>query len=249
MQIDDFLELVRKRRSIRRFRPDAIPNEYIEKIMEAARWAMSGANAQPWEFIVIRDQKMKNKIAESYLEVRKESYWIEQTRVQELKHPQLLNAPTKSEIKSAPVLIIVCGDKRTFQATVLASNFLNGEGGRTYIKNMANATHNMHLAAAALGLGSQWKSVNSVWEQALKRLLDVPDMIEIHTIVALGYPDYEPLPSYRREVKEMVHFEKYDRSKYRTGEEIIKFLSYLRQQTKPSYAQENISESLKNRSN
>lgn len=239
MQIDEFLELVKKRRSIRRFNPDPIPDEYIEKILEAARWAMSGANAQPWEFIVVKDQEMKNKIAESHLEDRKETYWIEQTRVQELKHPQLLNAPTKSEIKGAPVLIVVCGDRRTIQATVLAANFIVGEGGPSsvYYKNMANATHNMHLAAAALGLGAQWKSVNRVWEQVLKRLLDVPDMIEIHTIVALGYPAYEPLPSYRRELNEMVHSEKYDRSRYRSGEEIIKFLSYLRQQTGPSYSQ------------
>lgn len=240
MQIDEFLELVRKRRSIRRFKPDTVPDEYIEKIIEAARWAMSGANAQPWEFIVVKDREMKKKMAESYLEVRKESYWIEETRVKEVKHPQLLSAPTLLEMEDAPVLIVVCGDKRTFQATVLASNFLGGEGGPggTYIKNIGNATHNMHLAAAALGLGSQWKSVNRVWEQALKRLLDVPDMIEIHTVVVLGYPAYQPLPSYRREAKEMVHYEKYDRSKYRSGEEIIKFLSYLRQQTKPSYAQE-----------
>ncbi len=240
MQIDDFLGLVRRRRSIRRFKLDPIPDEAIDKILEAARWAMSGANAQPWEFIVVKDPEMKERIAQSQLEVRREGYWIEQTRVQEVRHPQLLNAPLSPELKDAPVLIVVCGDKRTFQATVLSSNFLNGEGGPggTYVKNLANATHNMHLAAAALGLGSQWKSVNHVWEQALKRLLNVPDMIEIHTIVVLGYPAYEPLPAYRRELKEMVHYERYDRMKYRSGEDMYQFLCSLRRKTRPSYAQE-----------
>ena len=47
MQIDEFLELVSKRRSVRKFKPDAIPPSDIEKMIEAARWAMSGANAQP----------------------------------------------------------------------------------------------------------------------------------------------------------------------------------------------------------
>jgi len=47
MQIDEFLELVKKRRSIRRFKPDPIPEECVMKILEAGRWAMSGANAQP----------------------------------------------------------------------------------------------------------------------------------------------------------------------------------------------------------
>ena len=240
MEIDQFLDLVRKRRSIRRFKPDPIPDESIEKILEAGRWAMSGANGQPWEFIIVKDHEMKNRMADAYIEVRKESYWIEQTRVEDIRHPQLLSPPSSPELKGAPVLIVVCGDKRTYQATVLSTNFMDGEGGPggTYIKNLANATHNMCLAAAALGLGAQWKSVNGVWEQALKRLLDVPDIIEIHTIVALGFPAYEPLPPYRRELKEMVHLEKYDRSKFRSGEEIIKFLRHLRQKTRPGYAQE-----------
>ncbi|MBI4334686.1 MAG: nitroreductase family protein [Chloroflexi bacterium] len=47
MEIDAFLDLVRRRRSIRRFKPDPVPEEYIEKILEAGRWAMSGANGQP----------------------------------------------------------------------------------------------------------------------------------------------------------------------------------------------------------
>jgi nitroreductase len=56
MQIDDFLELVKSRRSIRVFKPDPVPRETIEKILEAARWAMSGANGQPWEFVVVQDR-------------------------------------------------------------------------------------------------------------------------------------------------------------------------------------------------
>jgi nitroreductase len=48
MNIEQFLELAKKRRSIRRFKPDPVPDEIIQKILEAARWAMSGANGQPW---------------------------------------------------------------------------------------------------------------------------------------------------------------------------------------------------------
>ena len=47
MQIDEFLALVRNRWSVRRFKPEPVPDDYIEKILEAGRWAMSGANAQP----------------------------------------------------------------------------------------------------------------------------------------------------------------------------------------------------------
>ena len=70
MNIDGFLELARKRRNIRRFKPDLIPDECIEKILEAARWAQSGANAQPWEFIVVKDKDTKDKIADLYVKLK-----------------------------------------------------------------------------------------------------------------------------------------------------------------------------------
>jgi nitroreductase len=72
MQIDDFIELVHKRRSIRRFKPGVIPREDIEKILEAGRWAMSGANGQPWEFVVLDDPAIMQKIYDSWLEPRVE---------------------------------------------------------------------------------------------------------------------------------------------------------------------------------
>ena len=190
MEIDQFLELVRKRRSIRRFKPDPIPDEYVEKIIEAGRWAMSGANAQPWEFILVKSPETKEKIAKVWYEARKEQHVIEMTRVKELRHLELAKPANLPAFKDAPVLIIVCGDKRTLQATVLSANYIAGDGegapGGVYIKNMANATQNMHLAVAALGLGSEWCSVPGGIEE-LKAILNVPSLIDIHTIVAIGY--------------------------------------------------------------
>lgn len=238
VKIDEFLDLARTRRSIRRFKPDPIPDEYIEKIIESARWAMSGANAQPWEFIVVKDQDTKNKMAESYMEVRREQYIIEKTHVEELRHHQLATQPTGvPAISEAPVAIVVCGDRRTLQATVLAAVFIPSSAGPdcTYVENMANAVHMLHLAVATLGLGSQWVSPSRVWEQSLKALLDIPEILEIHAIVPIGYPAYDPPPPYRRELKEIVHFEKYDRTRFRSGEDIIEFLRVLRSRTKQAY--------------
>ena len=56
MDYESFLELVQKRRSIRRFKSDQIPDEYVDKIIEAGRWAPSGFNLQPWEFVVVKEQ-------------------------------------------------------------------------------------------------------------------------------------------------------------------------------------------------
>lgn len=238
MNIDELLGLMKKRRSIRRFKPDPIPDEYVTKVLEAARWAPSGANAQPWEFIVVKDQKTKDAMAELYRQIRPEHYFIEQTRQEDLRHNNLLTMPTElPNFKDAPVLIVVCGDRRTFQASVLAGTFI-GSGGSmdsTYQKSLANAIFSMHLAAAALGLGAQWASVIDDWGNMLRPLLGIPPVLHIHVIVPLGYPAYEPKSAYRRELEEIVHYEKYDMSKYRTGDQIIAFIRELRGRTKPAY--------------
>jgi nitroreductase len=230
MQIDEFLELARTRRSVRRVKPDPFPEEWLNKILEAGRWGMSGGNGQPWEFIVVKNQKTKDEMARTWAELRNESSVIEMTRIEELRHPLHAHPYELPPWKDAPVLIVVCGDWRTFQATVLSANFLTGEGGvgATYLKNMANAAQLMHLAAASLGLGSQWLSITRPWETLLRPILEVPPVLEIHSIVVVGYPAYEPPIPYRRELKEIVHYEKYDKSKYRTGEDVIKWLHVSR---------------------
>ena len=80
MQIDEFLELARRRRNIRKFKPDPISDECVEKMIDAARWAQSGANAQPWEFIVIKDKKTKDKIVRLYQEYHQQVWNVERTR-------------------------------------------------------------------------------------------------------------------------------------------------------------------------
>lgn len=238
-KFDDFFQLVRKRRSVRKFKPDPVPDEYIEKIVEAARWAQSGANAQPWEFIIVKDSGTRARIVELQMEHRRRCWDFEKTRIQELRHNVHFYGPPSvpPNFKDAPVFIVVCGDPRTTQASVLITHFLINEGAPMahFLKNMANATQILNLAAAALGLGSQWVSVNTVVEPRLKAMLDVPDELAIHTIVPIGYPAYEPSTAYRREVSEIVHYEKYDRKKYRSGDDIYEFLLKLREKTRPSY--------------
>ena len=94
MQNGDFFDLVRRRRNIRKFKPDPVPDEYIEKMIEAARWAQSGANAQPWEFIVVKDKATKDRIVEFQMEHRKQAWDIEKTRIRELRHNSYIDAPS-----------------------------------------------------------------------------------------------------------------------------------------------------------
>ncbi|MEM3072770.1 MAG: nitroreductase family protein [Candidatus Bathyarchaeia archaeon] len=59
----DALEAIRRRRSVRRFKPDPIPKETIEKLVDAGRWAPSGMNVQPWEFIAVTNPETRRRIA------------------------------------------------------------------------------------------------------------------------------------------------------------------------------------------
>jgi len=239
MNIGDFLELVRTRRSTRKLKPDPLPHSATEQILEAARWAMSGANAQPWEFIVITDQETKNKLAEAHLTTRPDQYLIELTRIEGLRHVIGKSKHTTkgfedavTGFKDAPVLILVMGDRRAVQASVLSGSYIPSEGGpdAIYLKNIANATQNLHLAAASLGLGSRTVSVSHTMEQIIKPILNVPEIIDIHTIVAVGYSASVPSTPFRRSQEEFVHYGQYDRSKFRSGDDIIEFVRKLRKE-------------------
>lgn len=238
MEIEEFLRLAKRRRSIRRWKPDAIPHEYVEKIIEAARWAMSGANAQPCEFIVVKDQETRNRLCDLYLEAKQISNRIEMTRMPELRHhaAALLKQGEKAALRDAPIIIAVLADPRTLMASMLSGlTTTTNSGQRTFAANVGNAVHMIHLAAAALGLGAQWISVVPVLEAKIKALLGVPDVYEIHVIVPIGYPAYEPKPAYRREVSEILHFDRYDMSKYRSGEQVVEYILNLRKKTAPGY--------------
>ncbi|TMA05303.1 MAG: nitroreductase family protein, partial [Deltaproteobacteria bacterium] len=72
-------DLVTARMSVRKFKSDPIPDGYVEKILEVARWAMSGANSQPWEFIVVRDPEIKRQLRDAYSEHNTDYiFWMEQ---------------------------------------------------------------------------------------------------------------------------------------------------------------------------
>ena len=240
MDIDGFLKIVRKRRSICRFVPGLpIPDEHVRKILEAGRWAMSGGNGQPWEFIVVRDQQTRDRIADASMEHRFEQLAIELTRVSEIAHPQHGRPPEAESYRTAQLLIAVLGDRRAYQATALSPMFMPGpeETNGVYVMNIANACNNICLAVTALGYSCQWSTVNRMWEETIKETLDIPVMLDVFTLIPIGYPAYKPSLVYRRELDELVHYEKYDRKRYRTGNGVINWVKHLREMTVGAYRQ------------
>jgi nitroreductase len=219
MNYEDFLELVKKRRSIRKFKSDRIPDEYIDKIIEAARWAPSGGNSQPWEFIVIKKKEFRDRIAE----IAQEQYGITH-QMEMLREPKLRFA-------TAPIFILPCGDTRTKE--IYPKSMAMTIGDSIFITTMANALIYMILAANTLGLGAQQVSViETPFAQAqIKALLKIPRELMVYELLVIGYPDMEPPGKTVRDRNEMVHYDFFDVSRYRTQQQIDDYTVLCRTET------------------
>ena len=231
MDYDSFLKLVKERRTIRRFKPDPIPDEYVDKIIEAARWAPSGYNSQPWDFVVVKDKKLKDTIMQwidSYWELSSKAENAREPWQRQTSHPWL---DTEMDYHNAPVFIILFGDTRTQVGLPMMVRFDNDRRQSIFNSSLANAFLYMNLAATSLGLGAQWVSAiaNPYVETLTKDLLEVPKEVKFYDMMAVGYPDTEPKPRLVRAKEEMVHHDGYDRTKFRTEQQVKDFIAALRQ--------------------
>ncbi|HEY1372916.1 MAG TPA: nitroreductase family protein [Candidatus Binatia bacterium] len=241
---DMLLKLVKTRMSVRKFRPDPIPEDTINKILEVARWAMSGANSQPWEFVVVTDPKIKKELRDAYSEYNTDFiFWMEQQREYNLRHPsyQVKNDPheslrfnkAKANWHQAPAVIVVLGDGRRQWGTVMGAHTF-GRDQSHLTDGLANASFLIHLAIASLGLTSEWVSIHV--EEPHKRILGVPDLLKLYLIIPIGYPDVPAREGVRRPLENIVHRERYDMSKYMSNEDVIKYLYSLREATVPIHS-------------
>ncbi len=230
MNYDELLKMLIKRRSVRDFKPDPVPDEYVDKIIEAARWAPSGANSQPWEFMVVKKKELRDKIVDIIIESMTVSKRMELTREEEMRHPGPAHRSYGETpgYADAPVFILLLGDSRLNEAYTLSAIYF--QGSQHFASGLANAFLYMHLAASSLGLGSQWVSSTNhpVPQVLIKQLLGIPEGLMIYDMMPVGYPSPKP-PELRRvrarrKAEEMVHLDQYDMSRYRTGEDIKAFV-------------------------
>lgn len=197
------LEIIKSRRSIRRFKPDMIPMKFVDLILEAARWAPSAGNRQSWRFIVVNESEMKRKIGEVYQQIRGDE-------AKQLPPDSPYYKAMSERIKTnfyrdmfaiAPVCIVVCGvPKESFRM-------------RTYVLDCAVAIQNILLMAHALGLGSVYINFDRPEHEdlvkELQKSLEIPEDAKITAILPLGYPDEQPLAPSRKEMDEIVFHERY----------------------------------------
>lgn len=221
---DRLMDVVENRITTRQFDPSYhVPDEHYELILEAARHAPSGANAQPWHFIVIRDAAVKRKIADYFVE--------EQRRRARLK--MKFPTPNYEGLATAPGFIVVASDFRYVKAfPVLRDD--DSELNAMYIENaerillqsVAAATMSAHLAAAALGYNVWWVTAIGQQEaqEALKPLLGIPEPLSVLDIFCFGPPVKAPYKRWKKRPAEITNWDKFDPANFLSDEDLDEWI-------------------------
>jgi nitroreductase len=205
-------EVITSRKSIRKYKPDPIPRETIERLIEAARWAPSGENAQPWRFVVVEDREKIKDIGKVAGMADRRQFSAEfvagetEKRLKKIKDPKkrqkimekLTGGHVSSFLENAPLVIIVCGRKDVWDLPY----------------DCSAAIENILIMAVAAGLGTCWveSPVMDVRdEEKIKAMLEIPKSMKVLTAISVGYPDESPKPRPRLPRDELVFYEVFGR--------------------------------------
>jgi nitroreductase len=210
---DRLLEIVKKRRNNRKFRSDPVPEGTIEKIIEVARWAPSGFHTQPWEFVAVTDKEIRDRIVA-----------ILEQKSPPITNPDEKDAAPEPSFRDAPVFIFALCDWRAYVGLPFDTDRDDPIVANIFCSSMASTFLYMHLAAAALGLSSQWYSAagSPVTEKEIRFLIGIPEDLKIYDLMVLGYPAMPPVPKEVRDIKSILHWNACGTDDFRSNEQVIK---------------------------
>lgn len=177
-------EIIKSRRSIRKYQDKTVPRELIEQCLEAARLAPSACNSQPCRFVILDDKATKNSFCENVFTG--------------------LYANCKNLGMNASVLIAVC-TKAGGNITTRLGQVISGT--KFYLIDTGIAVEHLVLKAQDLGLGTCW--IGWFNTKKAKKFLKLPFDVKCEILIALGYPDEEPSPRPRKEFKDIISYNKY----------------------------------------
>ena len=175
----EFMEIVRRRRSIRKYKPDPVPEEKLKYVLEAARLAPSWGNRQCWKYIIVTDETLRKKVTERGSP----------------PPPPAEGRPMRPRdwAAQAPIIIVGCADP---------TKSGNKEEKQYYLLDMGISMEHIMLAAAEQGLGTCWIG-GGFDETVVKEALGIPEEIRVVALTPLGYPDEVTEPRGRKSLEEI----------------------------------------------
>jgi F420 biosynthesis protein FbiB-like protein len=179
------LEAIKERRSIRKFLPRPVSKKITQKVLEAAGFAPSAHNSQPWRFIFLSEGKLKRQLALAV---------VESWAVDLAKDGLTINEQTRKErferYTNAPVLILACltmdglrefndSDRQSFERDLA-------------VQSLGASLQTLLLAAHEVGLGACWFSAPGFCKPTIRKALDIPLEVEPQAFIVMGYADEKP---------------------------------------------------------
>jgi 5,6-dimethylbenzimidazole synthase len=224
---ESLIDVLQRRGTARRFAADsAVTEEDCLLILEAARLAPSGANAQPWQFVVVRSGEAKGLIAGA----------LAQEQAARAAAAGAAPAIDYQPLAAAPGMIVVAGDFRLswvfsglMAGTELDQRF-HANAERIILQSLAAATMTAHLAAAALGFQSWWISVlgEDETQTAIRSLLGIPADLTVTDIMAFGHAA-GPLPRrWKKATADIASWDRFDMTNFRSVGQIDAWMADLR---------------------
>jgi len=214
--VDATIKIIQDRRSIRNFTDEPVSDQDLDVLMEAARQAPSGENAQPWRFIIVKDEGMRKKMGAiagggssrrftaefvtQKMQKRFESLQDEEKKQKAFQ--KLTSGQVSAFMAEAPVNIVVCGKKDVWDTPY----------------DTSAAIENILLMVTALGLGACWviaPCIDIRDEERIKALLDIPEGFKAVSILSVGHPAREHRPRPRLPRNELVFTEKWGDAYYK----------------------------------
>ncbi len=186
MDDDRFFAVVARQRACREFTDEPLDDHIVERLLEAACWAPSPENRQPWRFVVVRDPASRAAFGQLMREV-----WemggrdITRTRVPDTLFREVDRGLSGGTLAAAPVLIVVGADTTFVDRSQIATA-------------VAPAVQNMLLAATAIGLGSCLTTIATVRADDVRDLVGFPPEVHPVAVVPVGHP-LRPLGPPKRE--------------------------------------------------
>lgn len=182
MNPQDTLEFLRARRSLRRYRPEPVPQRYVEQLLEAATWAPSAHNRQPWRFAISQEAGTKRRLA------REMGALLRRDLTADGVASAVIEADVQrsyQRISGAPLLIVLCVSMRDMDV-------YTDEERRAHERTMAQqsvamAGQNMLLMASSLGLGACWVCAPLFCQGLVRAVLDLPEDWQPQGMITLGY--------------------------------------------------------------
>lgn len=194
-------EAIKERRSIRKYVSDDVSDDLIEQMLEAARLAPSGGNAQPWRFIVVRDDNLRKEICG----LRSGQKFIEEAPVTIVCFADL-NRYAQEARKNKWRQLVEDGVADTLSGNLAKPEFWDAAAERpdpprdrmlmSAVSNSFIAIEHILLMAEALGVGTCWLGATD--DARLNKMFDLPDNIVSVAVLTVGYPAGPKPPARRR---------------------------------------------------